>query len=194
MSDKREKVRSSVFLGSIILHSVLSTCDRLRTACGFIKNKKLRGIGYNGSVSGQPHCDDDGHLMVDNHCVRTRHGEKNAISNTDRQHIRGSEAVVIATPCVDCMKDLIEEGVRKISYVGNYDNAKGKEFIEDLARNRGVELRRFEIDFADLFQELFDMMAQKGGVLYRKGYTLNIQKVPFVPEPEKKAEEKNKGY
>ena len=60
-----------------LLMSVLATCDRLRTASSAEKDKRLRGFGYNGSVSGDGHCDDVGHLMVDGHCERTLHGEEN---------------------------------------------------------------------------------------------------------------------
>ena len=35
--------------------------------------------GYNGAISGDPHCDEAGHLMRDGHCIRTIHAEMNAI-------------------------------------------------------------------------------------------------------------------
>ncbi len=175
----RNEMRFLVFLGSIALHSALSTCDRLRTACGIVKNKRIRGIGYNGSVSGFPHCDDAGHLMEDNHCVATRHGEANAISNTDRQHLVGGQAIIIATPCVNCIKDLAEEGVKEIDYIGSYGNARGTQYIQGLIENKGMALRSHNIDWADLFQNLFDLLARKGGILHRSGYRLKITKEPL---------------
>lgn len=174
--EKRDQLRFDVFLGSVILHSILGTCDRLRIACGIVKDKRLRGIGFNGSVAGASHCDDVGHLMIDGHCLRTRHGEKNAISNTEREHVKNGEAIVTATPCIDCTKDLIHEGIKIIHYVGNYGNAKGKEEIAELAKQQGVTMRQFDLDFAELFQRLFDRMAEKGGVLHRAGYRLKISK------------------
>src|SRR3989338_9019356 len=146
----RDDLRFKVFLGSVALHSALGTCDRLRTACGIINNKRLRGIGYNGSVSGLAHCDQDGHLMVDNHCIRTRHGEVNAITNTDRKDIRDGQAIVIATPCLDCAKDLAEEGIRRIDYVGSYENSLGKQHLAELAKQtRGCNYNCLAI--ADVF-------------------------------------------
>ncbi|MBU6415086.1 hypothetical protein KGQ34_02505 [Patescibacteria group bacterium] len=180
MNTERDAARFLAFLVSVVAHSVLATCDRLRTSCGFIHGKRLRGIGYNGSVSGEPHCDDVGHWMTpDGHCVRTRHGEKNGISNTDRQYLPGSETIIIATPCIDCVKDQIEEGVKKINYVGSYDNAKGKEFIAEMAERRGVVMNQFEVDWCEVFQKLFDLLARKGGVLHRSGYRLKVTKEPF---------------
>lgn len=181
MSTVRDMMRFKVFLGSVALHSVMATCDRLRTACGIVKNKRLRGVGYNGSVSGLPHCDDVGHLMDadGNHCIATRHGEPNAISNTDREYLRGGQALIIATPCINCVKDISEEGIKEIDYVGSYGNARGKEHIDKIASAKGIVLRQHDIDWAELFQYLFDLLARKGGVLYRSGYRLKVTKEPI---------------
>lgn len=179
MDNKRDTMRFFVFLASTAIHSVLGTCDRLRTACGIVKDKRLCSIGYNGSVSGMPHCDDAGHLMSDNHCIRTRHGEKNAISNTDREHLREGQAIIIATPCLICIQDLAEEGVTEIDYVGTYDNARGKEHIDDFIKTKGITLRAHQIDWAELFQNLFDLLARDGGLLARAGYRLRIVKEPI---------------
>lgn len=173
----RDEMRFKVFLGSAVLHSTLGTCPRLRTACAIVNKKRLRGMGYNGSVSGTPHCEDEGHLMVDGHCVRTRHGEVNAITNTDRKDLRGGQALIIATPCLDCVKDLIEEGVTEIDYVGSYQNAKGKQHIEELAQQKGVIFRQHDIDWRDFFQDMFDIFTREGGILANAGYRLQIIKI-----------------
>lgn len=183
----RDELRFLVFLGSVALHSVLGTCDRLRTACGIVKRKRLCGVGYNGSVSGTAHCDDAGHKMISGHCKRTRHGEANAVSNTSEEHVRGGQAIIIATPCLDCVKTLAEEGVKEIDYIGSYENAEGKEYIEELACEKGIALRQHNIDLADLFQTLLDRLAQKGGLLANAGYRLQIIK---IPDPKLKREEK----
>lgn len=172
----RDEMRFKVFLGSVALHSALGTCDRLRTACGIVNNKRLRGIGYNGSVSDLPHCDEDGHLMENNHCIRTRHGEVNAITNTNRRDIRDGQAIVIATPCLDCAKDLAEEGIKRIDYVGSYHNSLGKQHLEELAKQKNIDLHAHEIDWADFFQDLFDLLTRKGGLLANAGYRLKVTK------------------
>lgn len=179
MPKDRDELRFLVFLGSTALHSVMATCDRLRTACGIVKDKRLRGVGYNGSVSGLWHCDEQGHLMEDNHCIATRHGEANAISNTDRKYLRGGQAIVIATPCINCIKDLVEEGVATIDYIGSYSNARGKEHIAAIAQKKNIELREHTVDWLEVFQILFDLLARKGGILQRAGYRLKITKEPL---------------
>ena len=79
--------------------------------------------------------------MDNNHCIRTRHGETNAITNTDRKDLTGSHAIVIATPCLDCAKNLAQEGVRRIDYVGSYANALGGQHLEELAKQKKIELQ-----------------------------------------------------
>ncbi len=174
--EDRDNLRFNVFLASVVLHSQLGTCDRLRIAAGAVKDKRLRGVGYNGSVSGLAHCDDVGHLMVDGHCLRTRHGEVNLISNTDRENLKGASIIITSTPCLECIKDLAHEGVVEIHYTGNYANAQGKEYVGQICKEKGIKLIQHDIDWQELFQELFDGMVQKGGVLERAGYKLKISK------------------
>ena len=56
-----------------------STCDRKHVGAVIVRDKSILATGYNGSIRGLPHCDDEGHLMEDGHCVRTVHAEANAI-------------------------------------------------------------------------------------------------------------------
>ena len=56
-----------------------STCDRAQVGCVLVLEKRILTTGFNGSPTGQPHCDEVGHLMVEGHCVRTIHAETNAI-------------------------------------------------------------------------------------------------------------------
>ncbi|MEK7521154.1 MAG: competence protein ComE [Patescibacteria group bacterium] len=158
--------------------SVLATCDRLRTASSAEKDKRLRGFGYNGSVSGDGHCDDVGHLMVDGHCERTLHGEENLRENTRREDLIGSRVRIVATPCIRCVKPLVNVPVGEIEYEGEYQNARGSEFIEKIAARRKVKIVRREIDWPALFQEIFDLLCRPGGVFSKKGYRLHIVKEP----------------
>ncbi len=177
----RDDTRFLAFLVSTVAHSIMGTCDRLRVACGIVKDKRLRGIGYNGSVTGLPHCDDVDHLMDHGHCIATRHGEANAISNTDREHLVGAQAIVTATPCISCVKDLAEAGVAQIDVMGAYFNARGKEHIDAICAARGIRLVQHDVDWAEVFQQMFDMLARKGGILRRAGYRLRVVKEP-IPE------------
>ena len=45
-----------------------STCDRKFVGAVIVRDKSILATGYNGSVRGMAHCDDEGHLMEDGHC------------------------------------------------------------------------------------------------------------------------------
>ena len=65
--------------------STRSTCDRKFVGAVIVRDKSILATGYNGSIRGLPHCDEEGHLMEDGHCVRTVHAEANAIVQAARQ-------------------------------------------------------------------------------------------------------------
>jgi dCMP deaminase len=173
---ERNELRQLAFLVSTVAHSVLGTCDRLRVACGIIKDKRLRGLGFNGSVNGLPHCDDVGHLMEDGHCVATVHAERNATINTEREYLQGAQAIVTATPCINCIKDLLQSGVARVDFYGTYSNSLAASKVSKMASEKGVPLEQHEVDWAEVFQELFDALARDGGVLKNAGYRLKVVK------------------
>jgi dCMP deaminase len=74
--------------------------------------------GFNGSPTGQAHCDEIGHLMVDGHCVRTIHAETNAIIQAALHGVSTRDAICYVThlPCINCTKALINAGIARIVY------------------------------------------------------------------------------
>ena len=68
--------------------STRSTCDRKFVGAVIVRDKSILATGYNGSIRGLPHCDEEGHLMEDGHCVRTVHAEANAIVQAARNGAR----------------------------------------------------------------------------------------------------------
>jgi dCMP deaminase len=95
-----------------------STCDRALVGCVLVLDKRILTTGFNGSPSGQAHCDEIGHLMVDGHCVRTIHAETNAIIQAALHGVstRGATCYVTHQPCINCTKALINAGIVRIVY------------------------------------------------------------------------------
>lgn len=149
-----------------VMYSTRGTCDRLRVACVIVNDKRLVGAGYNGSTRGAPHCDDVGHLMIENHCERTIHGELNAVLNSERKDLIGATAYVTAAPCIRCAKTLVNSGVSHIKYLDTYKNSRGKEYLAQLANESGVTIELVDLDPRNLIQEAVDRLESKGGILF----------------------------
>ena len=144
------------------------TCDRLRTATIIRdKNNHVVASGYNGSLPGDPHCDDVGHEMSEGHCVRTNHGEENAIFNCyETERIEGGTVTVIGTPCYGCAKKLSRFKPARIRYIGKYDNAQNKERVAELCERRGIKIEYVEPgDIIEELRKLLDFHQGPGGLL-----------------------------
>jgi len=99
-----------------------STCDRAFVGCVLVLEKRILTTGFNGSPSGQPHCDEAGHLMVEDHCVRTIHAETNAIIQAALHGVstKGATCYVTHFPCINCTKALINAGITRLVYSTSY--------------------------------------------------------------------------
>jgi dCMP deaminase len=115
-----------------------STCDRKHVGAVIVRDRNILSTGYNGSISGMPHCDDVGHLMENDHCVATIHAEANAIIQAAKngQTINAAAIYTTASPCWNCFKLIVNAGIRKI-YFGEFYR---DERIFRVAEELGVEL------------------------------------------------------
>lgn len=102
-----------------------ATCDRGRSGCVIVREKRLLTTGYVGAPEGLPHCDEVGHLFKTvydrhgnkkEHCIRTTHAEQNAFIQAARYGvpIEGATIYVSMTPCIDCTKMIINAGIERI--------------------------------------------------------------------------------
>lgn len=110
------------FLKIALAVSERSTCDRAFVGCVLVRDKRILTTGFNGSPSGQAHCDEIGHLMVEGHCVRTIHAEMNAIIQAALHGVstNGATCYVTHFPCLNCTKALINAGINRLVFHNNY--------------------------------------------------------------------------
>jgi dCMP deaminase len=121
------------FIGLAFKVAERGTCDRAHVGCVLTKDNRILATGYNGALSGQPHCDEIGHTMLNNHCVKTNHAEIACIAHAARYGISIDQAICYCThlPCLNCLKALIACGVKKIYYSNEYRKEDiPKEFLE----------------------------------------------------------------
>ena len=125
-----------------------ATCDRGRSGCVIVKDKRIMTTGYVGSPAGLPHCDEAGHDMrkvfdsndnVTQHCVRTLHAEQNAIIQAARFGIplEGATLFCKMTPCRTCAMMIINSGIKRVVCEKHYH--ADKDTIE-MFKQAGVEL------------------------------------------------------
>lgn len=97
-----------------------STCLRRKVGAVIVKNRRIKGTGYNGSPAGLPHCIDEGCMMVDGHCVRCIHAEPNALLECTPDERQDATLYCTDRPCPECQKLIITAGISRVVYARHY--------------------------------------------------------------------------
>jgi dCMP deaminase len=125
-----------------------ATCDRGRSGCVIVKDKRIMTTGYVGAPAGLPHCDEAGHDMrkvfdsngvLTQHCVRTLHAEQNAIIQAARFGIslEGATLFCKMTPCRTCAMMIINAGIKRVVCDKRYHADSD---TIDMFKQAGIEL------------------------------------------------------
>ncbi len=148
MSDKRPSW-DEYFMK--IAHDVAerSTCIRRRVGAIIVINKRILATGYNGVPSGIAHCEERGCLRNElgipsgerQEICRGLHAEQNAIIQASQYGFSISNSVIYSTtqPCITCAKMIINAGITRVIYEGDYPDTLSLEMLEEA----GIRLDRF---------------------------------------------------
>jgi dCMP deaminase len=128
-----------------------STCTRAKVGAVIVRDKNILATGYNGAPAGLPHCTELGCLVytsrtptgeLEENCFRTIHAEINAIAQAAKNgaSIRDADIYITHTPCIHCLKVLINTGIRRIFYEHDYKTHT----LSEILRHSGVHLERVE--------------------------------------------------
>jgi dCMP deaminase len=109
-----------------------STCPRASVGAVIVRDKRILTTGYNGSPRGLPHCSEAGCLIINGHCVRTLHAEQNAIIQGALHGVDVSHSTLYVThqPCLNCAKMIINAGIERVVYAGDYPDEIARSFLE----------------------------------------------------------------
>jgi dCMP deaminase len=123
-----------------------STCLRRNVGAVLVRDKRILATGYNGAPSGLAHCEEVGCRRAELEVAsgerwelcRGLHAEQNAIIQGALHGVSLNGSVLYCTtqPCVICAKMLINAGVRRVVYEGDYADRLSLEML----REAGVEL------------------------------------------------------
>ena len=113
-------------------------------AC-IVKDKRVLSLGYNGAPRGfpdykVPNFSNSKDLLNDKNAYMC-HAEINAILNF-RGSLSGATIYCTLSPCHECMKALIQVGIKEVIYKSVYHNKKVIEVSSIIARECGVILRK----------------------------------------------------
>ena len=132
------------FAAQALLIANRSTCKRAKVGAVLVKDNKVISTGYNGSVSGTEHCIDHECLVIDGHCVRTLHAEVNAIlQGAERGVPKGFTAYVTHFPYLNCTKQLLQVGCKRVVYINQY---RIDDYVQYLYKEKEVELVHLPLD------------------------------------------------
>lgn len=146
--DKKRPSWDEYFLHLALEVGKRATCDRGKSGCIIVKDKRIISTGYVGAPVGLPHCDEAGHLMhkVHNtdgtesqHCIRTTHAETNAIAQAARHGVSVKDATIYCKmePCYVCAQTMINSGIKRVVCLKRYHRAQ---LTRDWLKQAGVKL------------------------------------------------------
>lgn len=123
------------------LVSTRSTCLRRQVGAVIVKERQILSTGYNGSPKGLKHCSEIGcerqRLNIpsgERHEIcRAVHAEQNAIVQAAYNGVSIKDSVIYTTlrPCILCAKLIINSGIKKIIFEGEYASDKAMDLIEE---------------------------------------------------------------
>src|SRR5690606_10547197 len=140
-----KRVRASwdeYFMNLARVVSSRATCDRKHVGAVIVRDRTVLSTGYNGSLRSLPHCDEEGHMMENGHCVATVHAEANAIVQAAKNGVSvdGATIYTTASPCWPCFKLIANAGIVRIVFGEFYRDER----IFEYARRLGIELTRLD--------------------------------------------------
>ena len=129
-----------------------STCNRAKVGAVIVRDRNILATGYNGAPAGMPHCTEAGCLIyesktpygeVEQNCFRTIHAEINAIAQAAKNgsNIKDSSIYVTHTPCIHCIKVLVNTGIKTVYYESPYK----LDTLEEILRNTRVHMEKVQL-------------------------------------------------
>ncbi len=119
--------------------STRATCLRRSVGAVIERDRRILTTGYNGAPRGVPHCAEYG-CDITQRCQLAAHAEQNAIAQAAANGVscEGATLYVMCQPCNACAKMIINSGIKRVVYEGDYPDPLSLELFE-LA---GVEIVR----------------------------------------------------
>lgn len=144
-----------VFLNIAEEIAKFSKCVSAQVGCVIVKEGRILSTGYNGTPKNVKNCCDhfidyDKPTQRDEHGVWSQkfeiHAELNALIWAARTGIQIDGATLYCTlqPCMECTKNIIGAGIKKVVYDNRYDRIKNEDEIITFLKEANVEYYQCE--------------------------------------------------
>lgn len=117
-----------------------ATCPRRSVGAVIVRDRRILATGYNGAPRGLAHCPEGGPghdwpagCMRAGHCIRSLHAEQNALLQAAQIGVpcEGATIYVTCQPCNMCAKMIINAGIHRVIYEGDYPDPFSLELFRD---------------------------------------------------------------
>ncbi len=129
------------FMQLVEIIKTRSTCVRRQVGAIVVKENRILTTGYNGAPSGCKHCEEIGCVRQQlgipsgqrHELCRALHAEQNAIIQAAKYGINIDGACIYVTtqPCVICAKMIINSGIKRIVYKGEYPDELAMQLLDE---------------------------------------------------------------
>jgi len=139
--------------------SIRSTCNSRPTGAIAVLDKQILSTGYNGSMSGAPHCTEQPDFEGKPYCRRRAegapegdkynycssvHAETNVVARAARKGIslEGSTVYCTLAPCFVCLKLIANAGVQEVWFELDYvsDDPNRDQYWKDITKESPIKV------------------------------------------------------
>ena len=154
LPSRKERLSKKEYF-ALLAHLVAqrSTCLRRQVGAVIVdRDWRIVSTGFNGAPAGVKHCLDmgcprknfpSGQML---HLCLATHAEANAIANAARQghRVNGARIFCSILPCQECLKLLINAGIKEVYYLGKYSLA-ARALYQRLVDESGIRLEELSL-------------------------------------------------
>ncbi|MCT4562640.1 MAG: dCMP deaminase family protein [Crocinitomicaceae bacterium] len=140
MKEAKQRRYDEAYLKMAQHWAELSHCKRKKVGALIVKDQMIISDGYNGTPAGfDNQCEDE----EGNTHWYVLHAEANAILKVAKStnNSKGATLYLTLSPCKDCSKLILQAGIKRLVYGGNYKDLSGIEFLKEA----GIEIVQIDL-------------------------------------------------
>jgi len=144
--------QDSIYLRMAKELAAFSKCVSLQVACLLVRDGRILSTGLNGTPTGWINCSEQfpqGNTPEHSEWSNAHeiHAELNAVIWAARTGIaiEGATAYVTHSPCVQCTKNLIAAGIKRIAYAEAYHRTDNQDALDQFIRENGIDIAHISL-------------------------------------------------